>query len=139
MEFLIFDECDYLFEMGFADQMKTILKKVNVNRQTLMFSATIPEELSSFARAGLKEYVFVKLDSEFTINENISLNFVLTRNNEKLASLVHLLKTVLPAEETSIVFASTKYHVDLICAVLDKFGLGNVCIYGKMDAFARKD
>lgn len=119
--------------------MRTILKKVSQNRQTLMFSATIPEELSAFARAGLKEYVFVKLDSEFTINENISLNFVLTRNNEKLASLVHLLKSVIPQTENSIVFASTKYHVDLICALLDKFNLNNVCIYGKMDAFARKD
>ena len=104
-----------------------------------MFSATIPEELSAFARAGLKEYVFVKLDSEFTINENITLNFILTRNNEKLASLVHLLKSVIPAQENSIVFASTKYHVDLICAILDKFNLNNVCIYGKMDAYARKD
>ncbi|KAL4442578.1 hypothetical protein ABPG74_006980 [Tetrahymena malaccensis] len=139
VEFLIFDECDYLFEMGFADQMKTILKKVSQQRQTLMFSATIPEELSAFARAGLKEYVFVKLDSEFTINENITLNFILTRNNEKIASLVHLLKSVIPAEENSIVFASTKYHVDLICAILDKFNVSNVSIYGKMDAFARRD
>lgn len=104
-----------------------------------MFSATIPEELSSFARAGLKEYVFVKLDSEFTINENVSLNFILTRNNEKIASLVHLLKSVIPSEENSIIFASTKYHVDLVCAILDKFNVNNVCIYGKMDAYARKD
>jgi len=104
-----------------------------------MFSATIPEELSAFARAGLKEYVFVKLDSEFTINENITMNFILSRNNEKMASLVYLLKKVIQPEENSIVFASTKYHVDLICAILEKFDVKNVCIYGKMDAFARKD
>jgi ATP-dependent RNA helicase DDX54/DBP10 len=67
--------------MGFADQLKGILKKMNNNtRQTLMFSATIPPELSTFARAGLKDYVFVKLDSEYTLGENLKLNFLLLRN-----------------------------------------------------------
>ena len=47
---LIFDEADFLFEMGFRDQLNVILKKVGQNRQTLLFSATIPEELSNFAR-----------------------------------------------------------------------------------------
>ncbi|EGR32929.1 hypothetical protein IMG5_066580 [Ichthyophthirius multifiliis] len=143
VEFLIFDECDYLFEMGFADQMKTILKKVSQNRQTLMFSATIPEELSSFARAGLKEYVFVKLDSEYTLNENLSLNFLLARNNEKFAILIYLLEKIINysenTENSTIIFASTKYHVDLVSAVLEKFKIENVSIYGKMDPLARKD
>jgi len=67
------------------------------------------------------------------------MNFILSRNNEKMASLVYLLKKVIQPEENSIVFASTKYHVDLICAILEKFDVKNVCIYGKMDAFARKD
>jgi ATP-dependent RNA helicase DDX54/DBP10 len=50
VEMLIFDEADFLFEMGFRDQLNVILKKVGDHRQTLLFSATIPEELSNFAR-----------------------------------------------------------------------------------------
>jgi len=47
---LVFDEADFLFEMGFREQLNVIIKQVGVHRQTLLFSATIPEELSNFAR-----------------------------------------------------------------------------------------
>jgi superfamily II DNA/RNA helicase len=54
------------------------LNRVGNNRQTLLFSATIPEELSNFAKVnfyyfkvGLKDYIFVRLDNEYTLSENI--------------------------------------------------------------------
>ena len=78
IEMLVFDEADYLFEMGFRDQLDVIINKVGNNRQTLLFSATIPEELSNFAKVsffyfkvGLKDYIFVRLDNEYTLSENI--------------------------------------------------------------------
>ena len=46
---VIFDEADFLFEMGLHDQLKTILGYLPKDRQTLIFSATIPEQLSMFA------------------------------------------------------------------------------------------
>lgn len=121
VEFIIFDEADLLFEMGFAEQMKTILKNVSHQRQTLMFSATIPEQLSSFARAGLKEYVFCKLDNEYTLNEQMEVNFLVCKSNEKMATLVYLLKNTIPKKETTIVFCPTKYHVDLTLEMLDHY------------------
>lgn len=56
-----------------------------------MFSATIPEEISTFAKAGLKEYAFIKLDSEYTLSDNNELHFILARQNEKIAALIYLL------------------------------------------------
>ena len=103
-----------------------------------MFSATIQEELSTFVKAGLKDYAFVKLDSEYTISENSELYFIFTRQSDKLAALVYLLKQV-QQDECSIIFAPTKYHVDLISEVLTKFEVPNVGIYGKMDMVARKE
>ena len=60
-------------------------------RQTLMFSATIPDEISSFAKASMKEYIFVKLDKESQIPEEIQLNFFLVKSEEKVAGLLYLL------------------------------------------------
>lgn len=73
---LVFDEADFLFEMGFRDQLEIIMNKIGNNRQTLLFSATIPEELSNFAKVkinkfqiGLKDYIFVRLDNEYTLSD----------------------------------------------------------------------
>lgn len=49
VEMVIFDEADYLFEMGLADQLKQILSYLPQTKQTMIFSATIPEQLSMFA------------------------------------------------------------------------------------------
>ena len=97
-----------------------------------MFSATIPEEISTFAKAGLKEYAFIKLDSEYTLSDNNELHFILARQNEKISALIYLLQSF-NLQETSIVFAPTKYHVDLLSSLLECFGISNVGIYGKMD------
>ena len=56
-----------------------------------MFSATIPEEISQFAKAGLKEYVYVKLDYENQIPKEIQLNFFLVKSEEKVAGLLYIL------------------------------------------------
>lgn len=138
LQMLIFDEADMLFEMGFAEQMKELLQQLPSNRQTLMFSATIPEELSQFAKAGLKDYLFVKLDSEYTLSENMQLNFIISKSSEKIAALIYLLRVTIPEDESSIVFVPTKYHVDYLVEILNKFKISNVGLYGKMDMDARK-
>ena len=45
-----------------------------------MFSATIPEELSSFAKAGLKDYTLVKLDKEYYLSEDMALHFIVSKS-----------------------------------------------------------
>jgi hypothetical protein len=51
----VFDEADRLFEMGFAEQLRAILREVPDSRQTMLVSATMPSVLAEFARAGLQE------------------------------------------------------------------------------------
>lgn len=55
--FVVFDEADRLFEMGFVDQLLDVLARLPENRQTALFSATLPKMLVDFARAGLNEPV----------------------------------------------------------------------------------
>lgn len=52
VEYVVFDEADRLFEMGFADQLQEIIRRLPDNRQTLLFSSTLPKLLVEFARAG---------------------------------------------------------------------------------------
>ena len=68
VEYVVFDEADRLFEMGFRDQLDEILKHVSASRQTLLFSATMPKQLMEFAQAGLTDPVVVRLDSETKIS-----------------------------------------------------------------------
>lgn len=57
IQYLVFDEADRLFEMGFAEQLQEILRRVPDTRQTLLFSATLPKMLVDFAKAGLLDPV----------------------------------------------------------------------------------
>lgn len=75
----IFDEADRLFEMGFAEQLKAILGRLSEARQTLLFSATMPAGLAEFARAGLKEPQFVRLDAESQLSPDLTLAFFTVR------------------------------------------------------------
>jgi len=64
VEFIVFDEADRLFEMGFAEQLRGLLLAVPEQRQCLLFSATMPKALVHFARAGLRDPQLVRLDSD---------------------------------------------------------------------------
>ena len=79
VQYCVFDEADRLFEMGFAEQLKAILAKLSTRRQTLLFSATLPAALAEFARAGLQNPEFVRLDADNKLSANLSLAFFTVR------------------------------------------------------------
>lgn len=61
VEYVVYDEADRLFEMGFQEQLTEIQKRLPETRQTLLFSATLPKMLVEFARAGLTDPVLIRL------------------------------------------------------------------------------
>ena len=75
VQYCVFDEADRLFEMGFAEQLRAILQRMADTRQTLLFSATLPALLAEFARAGLKDPAFVRLDADTKLSPDLSLCF----------------------------------------------------------------
>lgn len=60
VEYVVFDEADRLFEMGFGEQLSDIFKRLPDSRQTLLFSATLPKVLVEFAKAGLSDPVLIR-------------------------------------------------------------------------------
>jgi ATP-dependent RNA helicase DDX54/DBP10 len=102
IEYIVFDEADRLFEMGFASQLTEILHALPANRQTLLFSATLPKALTEFAKAGLQEPTLVRLDADTKISQDLQSAFFSVSTSEKEGALIHLLKDVIkvPMGET---------------------------------------
>lgn len=73
VEYVVFDEADRLFEMGFAVQLHEILSRLPQNRQTLLFSATLPKILVDFAKAGLQEPTLIRLDADTKISKDLEV------------------------------------------------------------------
>jgi ATP-dependent RNA helicase DDX54/DBP10 len=114
-------------------QMAEILRRCPVS-QKLMFSATIPEQLNQFANSGLRDYVFVKHD--VSLPEKMTLDFYILRNEEKVPMLLYLLSQI--KHSKVIVFASTRYQVDYLTAIISK-QYDCLSIYGKMEMDQRNE
>lgn len=77
LEYVVFDEADRLFEMGFGEQLNETLHRLPHSRQMVMFSATLPKLLVDFARAGLSDPVLIRLGMSFSLILVICLNIYL--------------------------------------------------------------
>lgn len=138
VEYVVFDEADRLFEMGFAEQLNELLARLPQERQTLLFSATLPKLLVDFARAGLRDPTLVRLDVETKLSENLKMQFFGARRVNKIALLLFLLRDVIADGKQCVVFVATKHHVEYLAELLTKEGHNVTYSYGAMDPTARK-
>lgn len=95
VEYIVFDEADRLFEMGFAEQLNELIAALPSSRQSLLFSATLPRSLIDFAKAGLTNPVLVRLDAESKISEQLQMAFFTTKKSEREANLLYVLQEVI--------------------------------------------
>lgn len=95
IRYVVFDEADRLFEMGFAEQLTEILHALPPSRQSLLFSATLPASLVEFARAGLQDPSLVRLDAETKVSPDLESAFFSVKGAEKEGSLLHILHDVI--------------------------------------------
>lgn len=138
VEMLVLDEADRLFELGFAEQLQKVLDATPVARQCLLFSATLPSQLLSFSRAGLRNPVFIRLDVDVTLSETLDLWFLYTRKEEKLAAAVSVLRRLHQEGKSTIMFVATRHHVEFFGELLQQVGLTAAVVYGAMDQEARE-
>jgi ATP-dependent RNA helicase DDX54/DBP10 len=95
IHYVVFDEADRLYEMGFAAQLAEILHGLPTSRQTMLFSATLPKSLVEFARAGLQEPVLVRLDAETKISPDLESAFFTVKSAEKEGALLYIIQEVI--------------------------------------------
>lgn len=94
MRYVVFDEADRLFELGFASQLTEILHSLPQNRQTALFSATLPKSLVEFARAGLQDPQLIRLDAESKVSSDLSSAFLSIKSGEKEGALLEILNFI---------------------------------------------
>lgn len=138
VEYVVFDEADCLFGMGFAEQLHKILTQLSENRQTLLFSATLPSALAEFAKAGLRDPQLVRLDVDTKISPDLKLTFFTLRQEEKLAALLYLIREQIGSNEQTLIFVSTKHHVEFLNVLFRAESIEPSVCYGEMDQDARK-
>lgn len=138
VEYVVCDEADRLFEMGFQTQLDAILASVPETRQTTLFSATMPAQLADFTRARLHEPQLIRLDVETKLSDALQIHFVKVRPPEKMGALLVVLAQLLPAQTQTIVFVATKHHVEMLQQVLEAASYEVAAIYGSLDPAARK-
>ena len=129
VKFLAFDEADRLFEMGFAEQLNEIITQCPEERQTMLFSATMPKQLIQFTRAGLREPQLVRLDTDTKMSDELRMAFFTVRSNEKIAALLYLVRRIIPANDMSIIFTATKHHSEYIHELFEKIGIRSIGLW----------
>jgi ATP-dependent RNA helicase DeaD len=129
LKFVVLDEADRMFDMGFEDDVDKILRQTPNSRQTIMFSATMEKSAQNMIVKYLKNPVYIKeqLQVDRSLLKQI---FYSVRKNDKFALLVHLLKN--KTSGPAIVFCGTKREVDKVSKHLRKLGIEALPVHGDL-------
>ena len=132
----VLDEADRMLDMGFIHDVKKVIAKLPTKRQTLFFSATMPNEIASLADRILNQPVRVEVTPVSSTAQTIKQSMYFVDKNDKKDLLVHLLKDSLI--ERALVFARTKHGSDKVVKDLQKFGISAEAIHGNKSQNARQ-
>ena len=127
---VVLDEGDRMLDMGFIDDIKTILWATSEDRMTLLFSATMPEPIMELAKKYQKSPQLVNVvEGQMTVPE-VEQTFIEVRHYMKLDALCHILDT--HGSKSSLVFCNTKRRVDQITSDLEARGYHADSLHGDM-------
>ena len=112
INYLVIDEADEMLNMGFIDQVETLIQKLPTNRITMLFSATIPEEIESLCDKYMKGPEKIEIESQSIVNKNIEHKIFTVNYKEKLDVLRNILVSEVP--DTAVIFCKTKENTDMV-------------------------
>jgi superfamily II DNA/RNA helicase len=128
VEFLVLDEADRMLDMGFINDIRKIVAKLPVKRQTLFFSATMPKDIAELADAMLRDPARVAVTPVSSTAERISQRVIQVDHSAKGSILAQLLKE--EPVDRALVFTRTKHGADKVVKGLAKAGIAANAIHG---------
>jgi ATP-dependent RNA helicase RhlE len=135
-KWLVLDEADRMLDMGFINDVRRIAKATAPDRQTALFSATMPSEIAELAKGLLKDPIRVEVAPQGTTAAEIVQGVVLARTKQKRQVLARML-----ADEkmsSVIVFSRTKHGADRVTKDLERDGFAAAVIHGNKSQNARQ-
>jgi ATP-dependent RNA helicase RhlE len=136
VEHFVLDEADRMLDMGFVHDVKRIASAVRAERQTLLFSATMPAAIESLARAMLRDPARVDVAPKITTAERVTQSVLFVDKAEKRTALERLLRE--GGMDRVIVFTRTKHGANRLAEQLGKSGFASVAIHGNKSQGARE-
>lgn len=128
---LVLDEADRMLDMGFAESIDKILQQVPSQRQTLLFSATYPEEIEAIAARVMQQPERVNVAEQHDQSSIEQMFFPVTDFESRLNALHLVLARYQPA--SSIVFCNTKRETDEVADYLKQAGFSALALHGDME------
>uniref|UniRef100_A0A7E4UZA3 RNA helicase n=1 Tax=Panagrellus redivivus TaxID=6233 RepID=A0A7E4UZA3_PANRE len=128
--YLVLDEADRMLDMGFEDELKSIFSFFKAQRQTLLFSATMPKKIQNFAKSALVKAVVVNVGRAGAASLNVTQEIEYVRSEDKLVKLLECLQKTAPRV---LIFAEKKSDVDNIYEYLLLKGVDVAAIHGGKD------
>ena len=133
LEVFVLDEADTMLDMGFFNDVQSIISKLPKNRQTLLFSATMPAEIEILAEAILTEPIKIQITAETVTIDLVNQSVYHLDKSNKVPLLFNILNK--PDHEKVLIFCKTKYGADIIVKALEKASITAASLHsGKTQA-----
>lgn len=136
IRFFVLDEADRMLDMGFIHDIRRILPLLPAKRQTLFFSATMPDDIVKLANTMLRNPAHVTVTPPASVVETIRQSVLFAEKAEKRTLLASLLRE--RPESSVLVFSRTKHGADRIARILTKAGIEGRAIHGDKSQGARE-
>lgn len=137
LKITVLDEADEMLKMGFREDIELILSNVDHVTQTLLFSATIPDDMKKIIKKFLKNPVSIKTLREGITAKEVKQSYFLVKHSDKVDALARLIDTYTP--KLTLVFCNTKKSVDDLYEVLIEKGYNCDKIHGDIKQSQRID
>lgn len=136
IKYLVLDEADRMLDMGFIHDVRKIFSRLPLQRQTILFSATMPPEIQQLSDTLLNQPVKIEVTPPATTVDRIQQSLYYTEKQHKPSLLLHILED--ESIKTALVFARTKYGADKIAKNLTRSGIKAAAIHGNKSQAARQ-
>ena len=136
IKMVVLDEADEMLNMGFVEDIEVILKEMPTERQTLLFSATMPKQIQGLAQKFMRDPQLISIKAKQVTVDTIKQHYIEVHDRQKFDILSRLLDIQSP--ESAIIFCRTKRRVNEIYEALSKRGYAAEAIHGDLSQSKRE-